>query len=440
MEIAELKKHIDFSNFLEYLGYQKDREKSTKNISVYCKLGEKLVVRNGEDCKVYYKIGSPEKGTIIDFLKNRPEYLLKAPDNQNIFERIKAILNGYLNIYVEVRTTKQNKPLTSFKLTSDIYYKPKSKSINSKDFYFLQWRGISQKAVESDVFNNIGLTRVFLTYCTIELPLLQNSKTLPSNSFFYLAGLQKKGNSPNNKQVIDFLLGKNSIYRKDYKYNNVAFPIFNKEGIIKGIDSRYILNGKSMKHFISGSDKQNSIGISSDKRTGIEELILCESPIDALSHYELYRSERKDIQYIYFCGSITRGQIDTFLDYLRKVTPKHLTLGFDNDIPGQSFTTSLLCSVITNSPVPQSFASNERFSFAISHNPEKNSILFRALLKEIPVVEFHDTKNSFSFTFPKQREILNTINKRLCLAAPQKLHIDIPLAKDWNDDLKSKKK
>lgn len=441
MEIIDLKKNIDFSYFLEFLGYEKDKEKSTKTISVYRKYGEKLVVRQGADCKVYYKIGSPEQGTIIDFLKNHPEYLSKAPYNLNIFEKIKIILNEYLNLPLErheVRPVQQ----PHFRLTPDTYYIPSVKNINSRDFYFLQFRGISQKALQSQVFNNIGLIKKYLAYCTVELPLVKNIQSLRRSDFFYKNDIQDLPimRQRCNKEFIDFLLNKDSIYKKECKHNNVAFPLFNKEGEIKGIDYRYVSKGKSMKQFVPGSDKNNSIGISSNIRTGIKELILCESPIDALSHYDLYRSDREDIQYVYFCGSLSKGQIETFLDYLSNLSLQVLTLGFDNDLAGQTFTTSLLCSVLTNSPVPYSYAADDKFSFVITKNKEKNSKLFRYLLQKIENLEFQENEKSFSFNFPKQKDIINAVNKQLCSAAPKKLCMDIPLAKDWNEDLNNKKK
>lgn len=388
MELKDLKQAIDLEKFLIEYGFSKNKEKSTRSIPVFENGSDRLIVRQGNDCKIYYVAGTNEKGTIIDFLKNRPQLLHDFPAG-NIFESIKKCLTNYIG----------NRPLTedSYKENDNIntpfspsaFFIPNTKDIKNRCFSYLSFRGITQKTLDSPVFSNIGLVKI------------ENSND---------------------------------------KYYNLAFPLFDKDGNIKAIDYRFQTNGKSYKMLLPGSDKKHSVGISSDKREGIKELILTESPIDAMSHYQLLRSGHIDIQYMYFDGTMSKEQIALFLEYRKKINPI-VTCGFDNDpdgkLTGQAYTTSILSSLIADTPVTLSYEGKQKFSFVISQPELKR--LFTNILNNTGVL-FYEKENLFSFSFPKEKSIINKINNALASALDSKVRIERPITNDWNDDLKLKEK
>ena len=385
MELQELKQHIDLETFLVDQGYSRNKEKSTRNIPVYENEHEKLVVRQGNDCKTYYVIESEEKGTIIDFLKNRPDLLTKFPA-KNIFESIKGFLNHYSGTGIHICASNNiTPPIVSF--NPDLFFVLRDKDINKRCFYYLAKRHIKQATLLSEIFNNTGLVKI---------------------------------------------KGKNENY-----FYNLEFPLFDNSGTIKAIDYRFIgLDGKNYKMFVEGSNKKDSIGISSNKRTNIKELILVESPIDAMSHYQAHRNNQQDVQYIYFDGTITKGQIKTFLEYKALLTSPIITLAFDNDIAerptGQLYTASILCSILVQEPVMSIFESNQNYALVTNaiHHEKLSSISH-----QIPQSTLSIIGHELRFSFPREKQIINRINHVLTRILPF-TRIEQSFLKDWNDDLR----
>ena len=127
MELQDLKKSIDLEGFISEYGYQKNKFKSSKNIPVYENGNERLIIRQGNDCKIYYVAGSDEKGTVIDFVKNRPNLLKNCPA-KNIFEQIKLFLNQYVGNRAAIShmATDINTE-TNVSFNADSFFFPKEK-------------------------------------------------------------------------------------------------------------------------------------------------------------------------------------------------------------------------------------------------------------------------------------------------------------------------
>ncbi len=384
MELDELKKNIDLEDYLVSQGYYKS-EKSTRRTPIYTNGNEKLIVRQGNDCKTYFVAGTEEQGTIIHFLKYRPELLQNYPAS-NIYESIKLCLNKYSG---ETFPTSHYKlESTAYHFDSQSFFIPRIKDINNRVFSYLKTRGISSETLNSPVFENVGL-----------IPI-ENTE-------------------------------------KHTKYYNLAFPLF-REDKITGIDYRFMDNkGKNYKMLMPGSDKSHSIGISSNKREKINELILNESPIDAMSHYELFRKGKDNIQYIYFDGTLTKGQIHSFLNHYELLKHPKITIGFDNDadgkLTGQAYTTSILCSILCDTPIPFSYSGKDHFAFIFPNDCPKEKV--KQLFQGIEGIIFEDG-DPFKYSFPKEKSIINNINK--VLSHHLNIAVETPLTKDWNDDLKIK--
>ena len=384
MELQDLKKSIDLEGFISEYGYQKNKFKSSKNIPVYENGNERLIIRQGNDCKIYYVAGSDEKGTVIDFVKNRPNLLKNCPA-KNIFEQIKLFLNQYVGNRAAIShmATDINTE-TNVSFNADSFFFPKEKNINNTCFSYLKRRNIVQETLTSPVFNNIGLVK--------------NKK---------------------NNQI----------------YYNLAFPLFDEDNNIKGIDYRFFdQQGQNHKMFLPGSDKKHAIGISSSIQKNIKEIILVESPIDAMSHYQLRRKGKDDLLYMYFDGTICKEQINTFLNIINSMPSKpSITLGFDNDIQGnltgQIYTLSILISLLTKDAVPYAFASNQKIKFTIDN---KHKDIFSSILKN-PEIEHTINENSFSIIFPKDKDIIFKFTQNLSI---ENVKIEQSVCKDWNDDLR----
>src|SRR5699024_9405191 len=98
-------------------------------------------------------------------------------------------------------------------------------------------------------------------------------------------------------------------------FDNIAFPYFDKEEQMVGLEIR----NKQFKKMESGSNR--SIGVWHSplpENSQIANVVLTESPIDALSYYELKGKDYplENTLYVAFGGTIANGQMQTVLDIL----------------------------------------------------------------------------------------------------------------------------
>lgn len=117
------------------------------------------------------------------------------------------------------------------------------------------------------------------------------------------------------------------------RFINTCFPYYNAEGEIVACENRNI----EYKMQSLGSDR--SIGIwHSNIPLITKQVILTESPIDALSYHQLKGKE--NLLYISFGGSIAPGQIGTLkvvLEQSKKDADFSIVSGFDNDRQGDKY-------------------------------------------------------------------------------------------------------
>lgn len=150
-------------------------------------------------------------------------------------------------------------------------------------------------------------------------------------------------------QVCDYLLSRhlaasviNDILFKDKIFNvkmgnysnNIGFPYFDVAGSIIG----YEIRNRDYKHVVEGSNR--SVGIwHSNIPTITEQIVLTESPIDALSYYQL--KGKKNTLLVSFGGSIADEQIATIAGIKRKIKCSnnfHYVSAVDNDEAGDKYT------------------------------------------------------------------------------------------------------
>lgn len=175
-------------------------------------------------------------------------------------------------------------------------------------------------------------------------------------------------------------------YTKDRKtYHNTCIKLVNTKGF-QGISQRGIKDGKSFKGILG--NKYSSVCVSHhDSTRPIEQLLIGESMIDCVSHYQMKLiNTPKNILYVSSEGNLTSGQMELIKLLMDKhnINIENIHYLFDNDLTGYKYTLKLDAYL-------------------------KNSTIN---IDSIPAEE---------------------IKKRVL----QLLNVELPSHKDWNEDLQS---
>ena len=116
-------------------------------------------------------------------------------------------------------------------------------------------------------------------------------------------------------------------YRMDAR-GNAVFPLYDRQGLV-GCERRNV----EFRGMIKGSNRafwhSNNLSIATT-------IIITESPIDCMSHAELYSG---DAAYIALCGTVTLLQKDLLKGLIHKAANRSATIiaGFDNDSMGNEY-------------------------------------------------------------------------------------------------------
>lgn len=116
--------------------------------------------------------------------------------------------------------------------------------------------------------------------------------------------------------------------------NNIGFPYYDVAGAIIG----YEIRNKDYKHVVDGSNRSAGVW-HSNIPTVTEQIVLTESPIDALSYYQL--NGKENTLFASFGGSVADDQIATISGIKNRI---HLSSNFryvsavDNDKAGDRYT------------------------------------------------------------------------------------------------------
>ena len=376
MNLQDFKRSIDLECFLLDLGYSLKKEKSSRRTHVYTNGNEHIIVNQKRDVKMYFKPDG-DKGSIIDFLLNREE-LLKMYQG-SIYSRIYQKLADYAQL------SNRSSIDTLINFEQKIPFQPDNFKLcqdrSMPIFNYLRSRGINNETLHSSVFCNIGLN---------------------------------KG-----------------------KCTNVAFPIYDLDRNIKGLDLRNF----NFKSLAPGSDKTNGLWLSNFFNK-IDEIIISESPIDSMSFHQLYREKCNDLLYISTSGSLTQGQIQNILSTIRaksEINPRiKLNLSFDNDLAGATYTNKILLSIIED---------KSRSPIHVTPKEKKYTGLtdktFEETVNNLKLNCFinHTTESEYELLYSNDKKTLELLNRSL-LSCITSLHTSIytPILKDWNEELQSQNK
>ncbi|MBU2708716.1 DUF3991 and TOPRIM domain-containing protein [Zooshikella marina] len=162
------------------------------------------------------------------------------------------------------------------------------------------------------------------------------------------------------------------------QYNNILFPHYNEKGLC-GFEKK----NKNFTGFVEGGEKGLWL---SRSRTGKDNtLVVSESAIDALSHYELKPSSYT--RYASIGGSMNENQ-PQLLAKMFKSLPSHMKVvgAFDNDKQGEAFSKQVEGILKENNPalsyerdIPTAKDFNKQLtdSLGITHNNTQQAVAMR---------------------------------------------------------------
>lgn len=277
--LNDLKK-IPLPNFLNDFGFVADEKKSTKSSYVMKskETGERIMIQLNKNGEYTFFSTQYYSGTIIDFLK------------ENKGMTIKDIMKEYLNTSVSINNEvhvleKKTENITGSNILFDDKYK---KYRPATCPYFLRDIGISNSN-----FNK-----------------LRNKGFIKESSFSLVFPFYQKNSKSNDLEV-------SGIYH--YKFKNID-------------------NNSSNKIF--EKDSRRALGILTENINN-SYVMICEQPIDAISHRELMMKNNKDVSkvtYLYTGGSVGEIFLKELDRFLEDKNVKHLYTGFDNDKIGNKYT------------------------------------------------------------------------------------------------------
>lgn len=251
-------------------------------------LGDKIIIVNAKNPanQGYWNVhDEKDKGTLITFIKNRLGSLFPYNNLQSDIRNVNAILYNYLNLPAPERN--------------------------------------GLKRMAGRIAEN-QITKLF------KLP-----ETLrPLDNLQYL---NKRGLNDDTIAAFRPTIKNLKSGSDEHSFDNIAFPYFDKEGNIIGLEIR----NKQFKKMQSGSNRSVGVWYSSIPESGIENVILTESPIDALSYFQM-KGEKYPVEntlYVAFGGTIGDGQLVTIQDILSESSNKNITFvsAVDNDEMGKSY-------------------------------------------------------------------------------------------------------
>lgn len=406
LDFKELKSKIKITEFAEYIGYKLRKDKTTHKHLIYeHSSGEKICIYNNPDGKpqIYMTIGglNADKGDIISFVKNKIDNgIINKPINgTSPFEKVNILLHEYLNIPFEDR-----------------------KVYNSLDEYI-------QKSKQNLFISDY---QPYTGNITIKAVEYMSTRGLDSNDFLIY---------PFRGSVVGTNTAKIEADINKIPNNQVAFPLYDKNEKMVGVQ----LVSENYKSFLKGSRK--SVGVwHSNIPEKINNIVICEAPLDAISYHKL----QGDSNTLYFatCGNVTDGQLDaikSIIENNKNVLAANytITLANDNDAAGTMFNLNYILSTLDekgNTNIHFNNTKDGRCDLMISlSSADTNNLLklYDNLPKEDINLEIKAKDGVVNILYSKDIKTISALNDLLLTSKPQNIKIDVPITKDYNEDLKT---
>jgi hypothetical protein len=427
-KIRQAKFEINLADYAERQGYQINKQKSTATDVILQKnigqenldtIGVRYYPETGY--KYWTAMDSSDRGSLLDFEKNKNHLdLSSAAGKKELYQKIDEFLGNPQNSQaIKIKPTN-NKIETEKRLTDrELNLLPLT------DTRYLEGRGITEKTYRSPEFQ-----------CQVynEKVSLNNGKT----------------------------------------YTNTVFPIRNEEILLAKIRRNDEELGYRGGQFNKIQEKrENGIHTSNFPKQPLDKLYLIESPIDAMSYFELkyaeIRAKNTQVAFISTIGNPSNSAYNTIQKFINATEPKLIISLMDNDRAGKVFTINLIGRL---SKPENDLSNNIKAEINVSQKTEATlSINFsydtdekrRAMANNLKEKLIEPLKNNIAegseanikvltitksshnahieIKFPYDNANLLTVEKGLIQlkGLENEFCLEHPFQKDWNDELKRQK-
>jgi len=245
--------------------------------------GDKIIIvnpRSSSNQGYFNPNDSKDKGTLINFVKNRLGSIFPYESGKSEMSNINTVLYNYQNLDIPEKNT---------------------------------YRSNIKELVEK--------------HSTKEFKLPEGITELKNPGYLYFRGLQSQTLNSNafKGKIFNVRIG---------EYDNIGFPYYDAEGGIVG----YEIRNKQYKHMVEGSKRSFCVWHSNIPDT-LDRIVLTESPIDALSYHQL--KGEKNTLYVAFSGAVGDDQIATVKAIIKRanLSPDFQFISaVDNDNAGRGYT------------------------------------------------------------------------------------------------------
>ncbi|WP_223654494.1 toprim domain-containing protein [Hymenobacter psoromatis] len=432
LNFNQVKKDINLVDLVLTLGYQHNRAKSGSDIEKgkfhtfdykgKPGLDQVIIYKNPAGDYLYFnRADDRDKGSVIDFLKHRIENPridgVMATPGKNIWASVIENAKRFLNLPAAERSTSHQLQQRIEPVQRGDAYVPDflRKTTPLTDTAYLMHRGLSPETLASPLFAGRILNHVH-------------------------TGETKDG--------------------RPYKFVNTAFPQLYQDSIV-GLEIK--ANGFKGQ----AADSLNSAALwLSNTNSKTTTLVVAESAIDALSHYQL--KQPTNALYASTSGQLTDNKVTELKHLVENNNLKTVKLALDNNLEGHLFDTRMIVGLarpatpmgivrtlpglitvaihsVQDEPVSRLHREAKAYNQQVLENyrkvagPEAASgpTLDIELIKASKVGD-----HSYQFHVPKRLETLSAFNQALINAFPMvaKVELEKSKANDWNDQLKEQLK
>lgn len=292
-ELDRFKRDIDLVDYATRTGYEVTKEGRNGHWHQLEKDGEKLIVTRKGDHQVYLNVGDDrDKGSVIDFAKTR------GGDGSGLnLGQVRQELREYLNDG-PAPVRQYAEPVNVARLNAlpvgDPNYERQAEE-DRKTRLISEVLGVKKELTDRTYLHSRGITD-----STIESPAFQGR----------------------------------IFTAQQNEHRNTAFPLYNENGLAsveqKNEHYKNLLplpkNGIWVSHPTEGKD------------TPVERVVISESAIDSLSHYQLkHEKDPRNTLYIATSGQPTEAQIALIQRVVDKQEPQEIVLANDRDAGGRQF-------------------------------------------------------------------------------------------------------
>ncbi len=446
------KKEVNLISFAEYLGYKVNTEKTGRNLSY-----------NYRFVRLDYPDSKNPEDRILVYKNRQDEFCFKGIDGADFHHQGSAI-----------------------DLVQRRYNCNFGESLRELDT-FIQKNGFGS--------NSMQLTPITMEISDLdkEIKSFNNIKPLNDYGFKYLE--QERGLS---KETIEHPLFKDQIFSSLRRTSSEDKPLFNIAFPLRGMRSLEYYVQLDDNSFAQAFDVRNknfkstenqSLGAfwrsNFDRDKPLDTIFVGESPIDCLAHFELNKDKLsgKNIMYMATAGAVQSSQLHVLqIPYSSEnsnvpIKAENLVSIFDNDLAGGKHTAQIIASLNHNSfsnsysgllsdkavtIIPSTKAVNNTASilFVREGNEADNAKFSKNFISamdrfnaNVPYLSGVDSKrfecsemdNTGSKVFLKVSfhnsshnfQILNDFMIREKFGNSMRFRQDVPVLKDFNDDLKA---